>query len=85
MAQKFLTRKEAAQRLQERGLRIGAGTLARYACDGVGPRFSHWGRVAMYDPDEIDRWAAERLGEASTHTLPRDRASSTREEAAPAT
>jgi hypothetical protein len=46
---------------QVHNLQISAGTLARMAVHGTGPRYSHWGRWPMYTLDDLDAWVAERL------------------------
>lgn len=59
-----LRRTEAAAYLQTRhGLTCAPATLAKLACHGGGPKFRKPGaRTVLYDRDELDRWAAEKLG-----------------------
>jgi hypothetical protein len=44
------------------GLVCSPATLAKLACVGGGPGFHRVGRIPLYPRDELDRWAAERLG-----------------------
>ena len=48
-----LTRTEAAARLG-----ILSSHLTTLARQGRGPAFVHFGRASLYEPDEVDRWAA---------------------------
>jgi hypothetical protein len=41
-------------------LGIGVGTLNKLRTYGGGPHYAKLGRVVVYDPDELDRWAAAR-------------------------
>lgn len=58
-----LRRVEAARYLELRhGVRVAVATLAKLAVLGGGPGFHKMGRVPLYPAEELDRWAAERLG-----------------------
>jgi hypothetical protein len=43
-------------------------TLATMATRGGGPPFHKFGSVVLYDRDDVDRWARERLGQAVSST-----------------
>jgi hypothetical protein len=56
-------RKVASEYLDEvYGLRVAEATLAKKAVVGGGPVFHRFGPWPYYDTDELDRWAAEKLG-----------------------
>ena len=58
-----LTRKDVAQRLQaDHGLSYTVATLANLATDGEGPVYRLVAGRAIYLPDDVDRWAATRIG-----------------------
>jgi hypothetical protein len=64
-----MRRSEAAAYLSSIcGLPIAAATLAKLASIGGGPRFHRAGRIPLYPSEELDRWAAERLGPLRTST-----------------
>lgn len=44
------------------GLEIATATLAKYASVGGGPPYHKSNRTPLYPRDELDRWAADRLG-----------------------
>jgi len=44
------------------GITIAPATLAKLACIGGGPRFHKVVRTPLYPREELDVWAAERLG-----------------------
>ena len=44
------------------GVTIKTSTLAKMATVGGGPSFRKDGPFPVYEPAELDRWAAERLG-----------------------
>jgi hypothetical protein len=60
-ARQYLTRKEAAIYLNNKWFRISAATLARYACDKIGPPFRQTGKQQMgpvlYLVTDLDKWA----------------------------
>ncbi len=61
---KKVTTKEAAAYLADRhGIEISSRTMDNYAWDGRGPAFykAMTGR-RLYDPSDLDAWAAEALG-----------------------
>lgn len=59
-----LRRWEASEYLElVHGLTVATATLAKLASVGGGPRFQKGtGRTPFYPKDELDAWAAERLG-----------------------
>ena len=64
-----LRRWEAAEYLAlVHGIEIAAATLAKYASVGGGPGFQRSIRTPLYPRDELDRWAAERLGNVIRNT-----------------
>jgi hypothetical protein len=70
-----LLRRTAASRylLEEWGIERKPSTLAKLAVIGGGPPFYKAGRIPLHDPDDLDEWAAELLGDArrSTSDAPR--------------
>jgi len=60
---------------KEWGIAIAIQTLAKFAVKGGGPRFYKAGRWPLYDPDDLDAWAKQKLGRpvASTAEIKRDR------------
>ena len=58
---RFLTRREAASYLSERGLPVTKNTLQKFATIGGGPTYSIFGNRAVYTPDELEAWAEARL------------------------
>jgi len=62
---RFLTRREAANRLKLQGLRISYATLGQMAWRGDGPPYSRFGRDAMYRVTDLDAWVEQRLGRAA--------------------
>lgn len=58
-----LRRAEASDYLRlAHGIEIKPSTLAKYATVGGGPSYNKCGASPLYPTDELDRWAAERLG-----------------------
>jgi hypothetical protein len=56
-----LGRKAASDYLKERhGVRCEPATLAKYASIGGGPRYRKSGRFPIYEPEDLDIWAAAR-------------------------
>jgi len=62
MTDKFLTRREAAEYLNSKGLPIAHATLGKLASVGGGPLYCRFGRVAVYKAADLDDWAARKLG-----------------------
>jgi len=61
MTTPYLSRREAADRLTKRGLRVTEGTLGKYATVGGGPPFQHFGNRVVYTPEKLDEWAEVKL------------------------
>lgn len=64
-----LRRWEAAEYLKlVHGVEVAPATLAKYASVGGGPGYQKSLRTPLYPREELDRWAAERLGGVITHS-----------------
>lgn len=50
------------------GITVATATLAKLACVGGGPRFNKVVRTPLYPREELDAWAAERLGKLKSST-----------------
>jgi hypothetical protein len=57
----YRSRKQARIYLHEKGIPIGANSLAQLATTGEGPPFRYFGRYAMYLEHDLDAWAEARL------------------------
>jgi hypothetical protein len=57
----YLTRREAASHLSERGLPISRNTLQKFATTGGGPAYGIFGNRALYTIEALDSWAQARL------------------------
>lgn len=67
-----LRRKEAAQYLGEQhGVPIAVATLAKMATVGGGPQITYFGRIPLYDRQDLDAWAAEKLCRSVASTAER--------------
>ncbi|MCK8787739.1 hypothetical protein M0638_25590 [Roseomonas sp. NAR14] len=67
-----LSRTEAVQYLKlAHGVPVAVATLAKLAVIGGGPAFHKPGRAVVYPRDELDRWAAEKLGKLRRSTSDR--------------
>ncbi len=62
MEKQFLSREEAAQYLSERGLITAKGTLQKWVTTGGGPVYRRFGKRAVYTVDDLEAWAATKLG-----------------------
>ncbi len=58
----FLRRREAGRYLKEKFGFCSARSLAKLAVYGEGPLFRKAGSAALYEPEELDRWALSRIG-----------------------
>ncbi len=56
MTRKYLTRAEAADYLSNLGIPCKRATLAKYACQGGGPRYVKFGFRTLYRPADLDAW-----------------------------
>lgn len=61
MDPKFLDRNEAAQYLADRGLRVSKTTLQKWVTTGGGPTYRRFGNRAVYQANDLDAWALEKL------------------------
>ena len=64
----FLRRKGAAEYLRTR---YGFGTVAslsKLAVVGGGPEFRKLGKIVLYEPATLDRWARQRMSEPRAST-----------------
>ncbi len=69
----LLRRDAAAQYLRSRYSFGSKSWLAKAAVTGNGPRFYKRGaRIVLYDPRDLDAWAAEALGEPRCSTSTSD-------------
>jgi hypothetical protein len=69
---RLLRRSQASQYLWEKyGLRYALQTLAKYACQGVGPEFQYIEKVPYYTPTNLDRWVIDRLSRPRVRTWQR--------------
>jgi hypothetical protein len=59
------------------GLVLAPSTLAKLASIGGGPAYNDSNRTPMYPKDELDRWAAARLGPLITNTSQRSKRNGT--------
>jgi hypothetical protein len=57
----YLTRGEAAQYVQERGLPCARSTLGKLATTGGGPDYRKFGRVVVYTAADLDAWITTKL------------------------
>jgi hypothetical protein len=61
MAERYLTRIEAAAYLTERGLPQSPNTLQKYVTVGGGPIYRIWGHKALYTLADLDAFAEAKL------------------------
>ncbi|MDH6259076.1 hypothetical protein [Bradyrhizobium sp. BR13661] len=67
---RYLNRKEASEYLLERhGLRRTPKYLAKLGSNGTGPAFHKANRHVLYDPAELDVWAAKLIGPSALSAL----------------
>ena len=65
----LLRRGAASAYLLERwGFERPPAALAKLAVTGGGPRFRKAGRWPLYDPDDLDAWARDLIGEPRAST-----------------
>lgn len=57
----FLTRREASDFLQSRGVRVAPATLAKYATTGGGPLMRKFGRNVIYEVSALVDWVDSKL------------------------
>ncbi len=61
MAERFLSREEAATYIKVKGLRCAKTTLQKYATTGGGPVYQKFGRAVVYTRDNLDKWIESKL------------------------
>jgi len=60
---RLLRREPAANYIVEKwGIPCSTKWLAKLAVVGGGPLFRKAGRFPLYDPEDLDQWAASRIG-----------------------
>ena len=57
----FLDRREAADYLTGRGLRVSKNTLQKWVTTGGGPAYRRFGLRAVYLREDLDAWASAKL------------------------
>ena len=57
----FLDRREAADYLTARGLRVSKNTLQKMVTTGGGPVYRRFGLRAVYTRADLDAWASDKL------------------------
>jgi hypothetical protein len=57
----YLERPQAAEYCTAKGLRISKATLQKMATVGGGPLYRRFGNRAVYEPQHLDSWIAEKL------------------------
>ena len=57
----FLDRREAADYLTARGLRVSKNTLQKWATTGGGPAYRKFGLRAVYLREDLDAWVEAKL------------------------
>ena len=57
----YLTRREAAAYVTQRGLKLSSNTLQKMASRGGGPLYSIFGRNAVYTPQNLDAWIETKI------------------------
>jgi hypothetical protein len=68
-AKPLLRRPAASTYLVQRwGIERAPATLAKLAVTGGGPKFHKIGRWPLYDPDDLDAWARDHIGEPRAST-----------------
>ena len=65
---KYLSRREAAQYVEEKGLPLSKNTLQKYATVGGGPKFFKFGRRAVYCREDLNTWISDKLGQSVSST-----------------
>jgi hypothetical protein len=57
----YLSRREAAEYVQARGLPCALATLNKLACVGGGPVIHYFGRLPRYTPSDLEAWISSKL------------------------
>ena len=58
---RYLTRRELAEYLTQRGFKMSYSTLLRLAMRNGPPPAGYWGNRALYDPEKALAWAKRRF------------------------
>jgi len=58
---RYLDRREAAEYLAARGLRVAKNTLQKFATIGGGPAYRRFGGRVVYLSSDLDNWIAAKL------------------------
>lgn len=66
--QTYMTRKEAAAFLADRGLPVSHLTLQKWATTGGGPAYQIFGNRALYTAENLMTWAEAKLTPPRTST-----------------
>lgn len=53
---------------EKHGIPIALATLNKLATIGGGPAMRYAGRIPLYDVEDLDRWATDRLSQPVTST-----------------
>ncbi|MFN3722274.1 MAG: DNA-binding protein [Paracoccaceae bacterium] len=67
-AYNYLRRVPAAEYVKERYGFCTAGTLARLAVIGGGPRYRKIGKWPVYTPEDLDAWAQSKISQPVSST-----------------
>ncbi len=70
MTFRYLTRRQAADYLTDYGIPCAAKTLAKYACQGGGPRYIKYGLRVLYRPEDLLAWALAQCSVRSSTSDP---------------
>jgi hypothetical protein len=65
---RYLNRRQQAEYLKARGLKITPDQLAKHAHYGAGPKYRIWGNQAVSTPEWLDEWVEEKLTEPRRST-----------------
>lgn len=60
-----------AYMLEKHGIPVAMKTLNKLASLGGGPAMRYCGRIPLYDVEDLDAWAADRLGKPVRSTSER--------------
>ncbi len=63
-----------AYMLEKHGIPVALKTLNKLATTGGGPAMQYAGRIPLYNIEDLDAWAAERLSKSVRSTAERDAA-----------
>lgn len=72
----YLNRKQQAEYLRGRGLKISPAQLHKLGSKGGGPRYAIWGNQAVSTPEWLDEWVKQKLSPPRRSTSDRDQRAS---------